>query len=99
MLNFRNTTLFFSILLVSTIGYDITYELPLYVYFLIFFAYSLFLFYGSYFVFSNFYTRVICSAKTKTKEIAISFDDGPAEAHTPEILNLLNEHGVKAAFF
>ena len=32
-------------------------------------------------------------------EMAISFDDGPATAYTPEILRVLSEHQVQAAFF
>lgn len=99
MLNFRNTNAFFIILLLSTIGYDITYGLPFIIYVATFLAYSLVLFYGSYFISSDFYIKVICSAKTSNKQIAISFDDGPAVAYTPEILCLLKDHGVEAAFF
>lgn len=30
---------------------------------------------------------------------AITFDDGPSSEHTPEILDALNKHGLKATFF
>ncbi|MEO8768650.1 MAG: polysaccharide deacetylase family protein [Ferruginibacter sp.] len=43
--------------------------------------------------------KVFCSAKTDKKEIAISFDDGPSENYTPQILETLKEHNVKASFF
>jgi len=33
------------------------------------------------------------------KYIALTFDDGPHEAYTPEILDILREYGVKATFF
>lgn len=33
------------------------------------------------------------------KRIALTFDDGPHATRTPEILDLLSEHGVKATFF
>jgi len=31
--------------------------------------------------------------------VAITFDDGPSPAHTPQILDILKEKGVKATFF
>ena len=80
-------------------GDHIAYGLPLFIYLALFIAYSLFLFYGSYFVSSDFFMRVICSGKTGEKEIALSFDDGPALSYTPEILDLLGKYDVKAAFF
>jgi peptidoglycan/xylan/chitin deacetylase (PgdA/CDA1 family) len=42
---------------------------------------------------------VICSAKTNKKQIAISFDDGPATSFTREILEVLRRHHIKATFF
>lgn len=33
------------------------------------------------------------------KEIAFTFDDGPDPCYTPELLDLLKEHGIKATFF
>jgi peptidoglycan/xylan/chitin deacetylase (PgdA/CDA1 family) len=46
-----------------------------------------------------FFLPVICAADTTRKEIAISFDDGPVQHFTPETLEILEEYGVKAAFF
>ncbi len=57
------------------------------------------LFYGSYAINSGFYLPVTCSAITKEKKIAISFDDGPDEKYTPEILRILQQQHVQAAFF
>ncbi len=99
MLNFRNTNITFIIVLLLATAYHLTYGLPWMVYLIIFVVYSLLLFYGSYFVSSNFFFKVICSAATGNKEIAISFDDGPALSYTPEIVQLLKEHQVEAAFF
>jgi peptidoglycan/xylan/chitin deacetylase (PgdA/CDA1 family) len=48
---------------------------------------------------SNFYFNVVCSGKTTEKQIAISFDDGPAREYTPHILQILKEENVPAAFF
>ena len=99
MLNFRNTNIFFIALLAMVIGADINVHVPVFIYLLIVFTYLLILFYGCYYVGSGFFIKIICSAKTKKKEIAISFDDGPAKQFTPEILQLLLDHDVKATFF
>lgn len=99
MLNFRNTNIFFSLLLLVLIGLHIQYGLPFYSYLLLFVAYSLIVFYGCYYVGSNFFIKIICSANTSKKEIAISFDDGPATSYTPEILQLLKQENINATFF
>ena len=99
MLNFRNTNIFFSILLIVLIGVHIKYGLPVYIYPLLFIVYSLILFYGCYYVGSNFFIKIICSATTDQKEIAISFDDGPSSNYTTEILQLLKRDNIKATFF
>ena len=99
MLNFRNTNIFFILLLLVLIGVHIKTGLPVYIYPLLFITYSLLVFYGCYYVGSNFFIKIVCSANTENKEIAISFDDGPAVNFTPEILHLLKQENIKAAFF
>ncbi|WP_295118299.1 polysaccharide deacetylase family protein [uncultured Chitinophaga sp.] len=47
----------------------------------------------------SFFTPVLNKGVTRDKVVAISFDDGPAEAYTPEILDILQQHQVPAAFF
>jgi len=99
MLNFRNTNIFFIILLAALTGIHIKYGLPVYIYLLVFIAYSLIVFYGCYYVGSNFFIKIVCSAVTDKKEIAISFDDGPVANFTPAILELLKQENIKATFF
>ena len=43
--------------------------------------------------------KSICSANTREKCIALSFDDGPAGANTGRILDILKENEMQAAFF
>jgi peptidoglycan/xylan/chitin deacetylase (PgdA/CDA1 family) len=74
-------------------------HVPVAVYVLTLFIYSLILFYGSYFIHSGFYIKAICTAQTDRKIIALSFDDGPAASYTPQILQVLKENDVQAAFF
>ena len=86
-------------MLALLIGLHVKYGIPVYLYPLLFVVYSLIVFYGCYYIGSNFFIKVVCSADTDKKEIAISFDDGPATNFTPQILQLLKEENIKAAFF
>jgi peptidoglycan/xylan/chitin deacetylase (PgdA/CDA1 family)/glycosyltransferase involved in cell wall biosynthesis len=43
--------------------------------------------------------HVYYQAKTNQKIVALSFDDGPNEPYTSEILNILDSYGIKATFF
>jgi peptidoglycan/xylan/chitin deacetylase (PgdA/CDA1 family) len=99
MLNFRNTNIFFTLLLTATVTVHIKYGMPVYIYCLLLIAYSLILFWGCINVSSNFFIPIICKADTYKKEIAISFDDGPAENYTKQILEVLKSTDVKATFF
>lgn len=99
MLNFRNTNIFFLLVLSVLIGLHVIYGIPAFVYGLLVLVYSLIVFYGCVYINSNFFLPVICSANTTEKIIAISFDDGPVENYTPQILSLLKQENIKAAFF
>ncbi|WP_449599297.1 polysaccharide deacetylase family protein [Paenibacillus sp. Marseille-Q9583] len=41
----------------------------------------------------------VVSRGNAAKEVAFTFDDGPDPCYTPELLDLLHEHDVKATFF
>ena len=86
-------------MLALLLGLHVKYGIPVYLFPLLFVVYSLIVFYGCYYIGSNFFIKVVCSADTDKKEIAISFDDGPATNFTPQILQLLKEENIKAAFF
>ena len=99
MLNFKKTNVLFGLLLIILIVYDLVFHLSLLVYIVLLLVYLFILFYGSYFVDSGFFMTVICSVATTEKEIAISFDDGPASEYSPQILDILKDSKVYAAFF
>ena len=99
MLRFNIITVIFIVLLLALFGIHFFYGFPYYLYVILVALYAFALVYGSYNVRSNFYVKTISSAKTPQKQIAISFDDGPAKDFTPQILQILKEHEVKAAFF
>lgn len=99
MINFRNTNIIFMILLVILVVVDLRFPVSILFYLLIILLYSAILFYGTYYIGSNFYIKVLCSASTTDKLIAISFDDGPSKKYTPQILDILKEQNVSASFF
>lgn len=46
------------------------------------------------------YSRVLLKRKAiKSNALVLTFDDGPGDRLTPAILEILNEHNVKATFF
>ena len=55
---------------------------------------------GGYFLpTAPFFGKVYASEKTPDKIIAITFDDGPNEPYTSEILDILSNYNIKATFF
>lgn len=101
MLNLRNTNIILGISGTVLAWLHVRYGASLYWLIPLLIAYSLLLFYGSYYIGSNFYIKVICAAPDtpSLKQIALSFDDGPADEYTADILQILKEEGVEAAFF
>lgn len=68
------------------------------VYLACFMAFSAVVVWGSFAIELNYFVNSITHKRTRTKEIALTFDDGPTE-FTPKFLDLLKEHQVKATFF
>jgi peptidoglycan/xylan/chitin deacetylase (PgdA/CDA1 family) len=99
MLNFRNTNLLFIGLLLLGIGAYFRYGIPWFIYVILIVFYSALLFYGCYYVGSNFFIMIVCSARTNKKVVSLSFDDGPDATNTPQILQMLKDSNAKAAFF
>lgn len=54
---------------------------------------------GSARICSRFYLRAFCKNDTSEKKVLLTFDDGPDDKITPEVLEILDKHQVKAAFF
>lgn len=58
-----------------------------------------FIAWSSFRIDSQIFLKVKCSSKTLKKSLLITFDDGPDAGNTPEILDILEKHHVKALFF
>jgi len=54
---------------------------------------------GSIKISLNFYFPSLCKAKTKEKEIVLTFDDGPNPEITPRLLKILEKEKIPATFF
>ncbi|WP_423737655.1 polysaccharide deacetylase family protein [Chitinophaga caseinilytica] len=48
---------------------------------------------------SNYFVRTHSKGKRSDKSVALSFDDGPLTEFTPQILDILAQFNVRAAFF
>lgn len=55
--------------------------------------------YGSATIQSNFHAQAFCHGDISGKEIALSFDDGPNQEYTPQVLSILAQYHVSATFF
>jgi len=66
---------------------------------ILFIIYIILLARSSFSISSGFYLPVICRGGNGKNEVSLTFDDGPLEKYTPEILDILREKSVAAAFF
>jgi peptidoglycan-N-acetylglucosamine deacetylase len=100
MVNFRATTfLFFLILLTMNILRLAGIHVPYYFYGILIAAYFGFSVFMSFFTRSGFHMKAYCSADTREKVIALTFDDGPDPAITPLVLDHLKQLQTPATFF
>ncbi len=47
----------------------------------------------------QWFGRAFCGLPRGSKQIALTFDDGPNDPHTLKLLDILARHGVRATFF
>ncbi len=99
MLKYQKIIAFSALMLVILLIVDYYVNISIWIYIGIIIATIALLAYGSASVGSGFYCRVICSADTNEKIIALTFDDGPHKILTPLILDILAGNNIKAAFF
>lgn len=98
MLNFRNTSLFFGLVVLLLLIRNYTLTIPAYIWLLCFVVFVGLLVYGSLYMSAQFYTNATCKGPAHQKNISLTFDDGP-HANTEAILQILQRYGVSAGFF
>jgi peptidoglycan/xylan/chitin deacetylase (PgdA/CDA1 family) len=99
MLKHRTVVVLFIGLWIGLIGINSMYPVQWYWFFISILLFLSIEFYGAYFVDSGFHINTINSIKTDEKIVALTFDDGPMLQRTENVLNILNKHNAKAAFF
>ncbi|WP_143883202.1 polysaccharide deacetylase family protein [Chryseobacterium binzhouense] len=70
----------------------------IWVYVFCFILFSGVVIWGSFDITLRYFVNSLTHKRTKIKEVALTFDDGPTE-FTPKFLDLLKENSVKATFF
>lgn len=68
------------------------------VYLFCFLIFSGIIIWGSFDITLGYFINSITHKRTKNKEVALTFDDGPTE-FTPKFLDILKENNIKATFF
>jgi len=101
MFNYRNTTIACLTLLLTFVLLDLLIgnKWLLVTGFLLLVVWFTILVLSSVFIRWNFYFFSHSHGDRNSPEITITFDDGPDEKITPEILFVLDKHNIKAAFF
>lgn len=73
--------------------------IPLWVAIAAFVAYVALIGCGVAFLRLGMFVDVVWRGPREARGVALTFDDGPSPEHTPQVLDLLDEAGVKATFF
>jgi peptidoglycan-N-acetylglucosamine deacetylase len=99
MLTFRNTLAGFSALLAVLIITDVFVPVSVWFYVILVLVLVVFLILGSICIQAGFYMKSLCFGNRNSRSLALTFDDGPDEKTTPQILDILKENDIKATFF
>jgi peptidoglycan/xylan/chitin deacetylase (PgdA/CDA1 family) len=99
MLKYQKILLTFITILVAVIIFNHFVHTGIWLYLCIITIPAVMLAYGSMYIGSDYYCKVLCLADTTEKKIALTFDDGPDKTITPVILDVLKKHRITAAFF
>ncbi len=99
MLKHKYTKIVFLVLLAILVLIDWHRGLPWYAYLIWALLFGGIIALGSYFIRLNYFISSLNHGPRNSKEIALSFDDGPTKDFTPAILDILQKQNVPALFF
>lgn len=99
MLNFKTAGSCFIIVIIAIALLVYFFEINYYWFLIPVICFKVLIIYGSAKIQTDFYMKAFCSATTRDKEIALTFDDGPNPEYTKKILSKLAEHNAPATFF
>jgi len=89
----------FVLLLAALAIIDWQYGISSIFYWIIIFVFSIINFWGTIALSFQFFMPAKCSAKTNDGSVAITFDDGPLQDKTLQVLDILKRHAAPATFF
>ncbi|WP_339695492.1 polysaccharide deacetylase family protein [uncultured Marixanthomonas sp.] len=99
MLKFDQITILAAIVLLTIGIIDFFYEISPVLYITILLLWLLIVAVGSFMMRWRFFTAAVIKGNQNKKQVAITFDDGPNTAYTPQMLQLLKSYDAKATFF
>jgi peptidoglycan/xylan/chitin deacetylase (PgdA/CDA1 family) len=99
MLKSGHVNVIFGLLAVSLIIFDFLYGMPPAVYLIVLLLYVAIQAYGSSVLAAEFFIPVRSNGPPGSREIALTFDDGPVPGVTDSILQILKDYKTPAAFF
>jgi peptidoglycan-N-acetylglucosamine deacetylase len=100
MLTYRNVRIAAVVLLGAMLLVNWQFfHIPVWAFVLLVIGYVSIVAWGATNIEASFFMPVPCAADTQEKVVAITFDDGPLPQHTPQILDVLQQENVPAAFF
>src|SRR4030043_1475601 len=94
-----HTTTILTVITVLGAGLGLQGPMRWYILGLVLVVYFTLLVLGVFIIKLSFFVKAHCRGKGNGKHVALTFDDGPDPAATPNLLTVLNGHGSKAAFF
>ena len=99
MLNFKTINVIFGAAFLALIALHQRAPIPFWLYLILAMAYLAIQAYGSAVLSAQFFLPVKFRGDSRSKNIALTFDDGPIAGQTEAILEVLNSRQVTAAFF
>ena len=100
MLNFKKISVLFLLFLAVMVWIGVENYLPICVYFIPVLIWFWIVMIGFFTMSWNFHLKAFTGPKRcSSKDVAITFDDGPHSQYTPKVLELLKKYDAKATFF
>jgi peptidoglycan/xylan/chitin deacetylase (PgdA/CDA1 family) len=99
MLNYRNSLAVFILILISLLIFSRFSRIDPVVFLVMVSGMLILLILGSIRIRMNFYLRSFCKGDKKSQAVALSFDDGPDQAITPRLLDILEKEKIRVVFF
>lgn len=95
---FKTIRLIFVVVLLLMIAVDVFYGIAWWIYIVPCLLFLTFIVIGAFRLQRNFFVKAYTLSTSTEKQIALTFDDGPA-THSIAVLNALKKHGATATFF